>query len=266
MVYLILGYLLWCGAFYFSQRKILFPVDLTPRPTPPPANVEVIRLATAAGEVEAWFAPAPGASSERPAPLVIYFHGNGELISEQERMVDGYHDLGFSVLLPEYRGYGNSAGKPSQAAIAEDATAFYDLIVKRPEVDGARIVYHGRSLGGGVAAQLASQRKPKAMVLESTFASVTGMALRYGIPPFIVTNPFRTDLVLRGLDVPVLILHGTRDTVIPVRNGRALAGIAGERGKYVEYPCGHNDFPGFDREEDYWREIEARLIGAAAEN
>ena len=145
--------------------------------------------------------------------MVVFLHGNAELIDHQYAIVDLYHAQGISVLLPEFRGYGHSAGSPSQAHIVADVVAFYDLAIALPQVDAQRIVIHGRSIGGGVAAQLADQRACNALIVESTGASVAAMAWRYGIPPFIVRSPFHSARVFRGLDVPVLIMHGQDDEV-----------------------------------------------------
>jgi fermentation-respiration switch protein FrsA (DUF1100 family) len=209
------------------------------------------------GHVEAWFVPARSDTGGR-RPVIVYFHGNAEIIDHQQAVVAGYRRLGCSVLLPEYRGYGRSAGKPSQRAILADNVRFFDELVERPEVDAARIVFHGRSLGGAVAADLAMKRKPAALVLESTFTSVASMAHRYAAPEFLVTNPYRTDRVVATIGVPVLSFHGTRDTIIPVAHGRELARLAPGI-VYREYDCGHNDFPGDANASAYWAEIESFL-------
>jgi fermentation-respiration switch protein FrsA (DUF1100 family) len=211
------------------------------------------------GKVVAWFFPAASAGPTNPAPVVIWFHGNAEVISQCGDVVREYRARGCSVLLPEYRGYGGCAGEPSQKAIVEDAVFFYDEIAKRPDVDKARIVIHGRSLGGAVAAQLAAQRKPAALILESSFTSLAVMAHKYLMPEFTVKHPFRTDRVLAELDVPVLIFHGARDEVVPVEQGRKLHKIA-RRSVYVEYDCGHNDFPGVDNQANYEMEISNFLL------
>jgi hypothetical protein len=255
MLYLLLGYVFWLVLLYFWQDKVIFPSDLTPPGSPPPAGAELLTLRTDGGTVEAWFFPCDEALQGKARPLVVYCHGNGELVSEQDWIVEGYRSFGVSVLLPEYRGYGNSEGRPSQQGIVADATVFLDMASGRAEVDKERIIIHGRSLGGAVAAQLALRRPPAALIIESTFTNVPGMALKYGLPPFLVRHPFRTDRAVRDINAPMLLLHGSQDMIVPIRHGRRLAAIAGERAQFVEYECGHNDFPGIGNRSTYWEEI-----------
>jgi fermentation-respiration switch protein FrsA (DUF1100 family) len=260
LIIVILAYVLWCVLLYTWQDRLVWPAELSQAQSARPKNAEAVSLPIPrGGAVEAWFFPAKPDESGKPAPVVIYFHGNAELIDQQDRIVEGYSKLGISVFLPEYRGYGRSAGKPSEKEIGADMIRFYDRLIQRADVDPSRIVFHGRSVGGGVAADLATRRTPAALILESTFSSIAAMALKFGAPPFLLKHPFRTDRVVEGLDVPMLIFHGTRDTVVPVSHGRRLHKLA--RGsKYVEYNCEHNDFPGEANEDAYWREIQAFLV------
>jgi hypothetical protein len=263
MMYVILVialYLIWCAFLYSYQDRLVWPRELAQAQSARPANAQVISLPSErGGVVEAWFFPAKPDQTGKPAPAVIYFHGNAELIDSQERTVKGYSKIGFSVFLPEYRGYGRSAGTPSEKGIGADMIRFYDLLIRRADVDPSRIVFHGRSVGGGVAADLATRRAPAALILESTFTSIAAMALKFGSPPFLLKHPFHTDRVVERLDVPMLIFHGTRDTVVPVSHGRRLHELA--RGStYVEYNSEHNDFPGEGNDEAYWREIQAFLV------
>jgi len=263
MWYLVLGYALWCALLYVAQDRMLFLPRQAAAPLPaPPEGVECLTVPLdRGGVVEAWFFPAPGANSSAPAPAVVFFHGNAELIDHQDPIVAGYRRLGVSVLLPEYRGYGRSAGKPSQTAILQDNLRFLDMLAKRPDVDPKRIVYHGRSLGGGPACDLAAHREPAALVLESTFASVASMARKYLVPTVLAKHPFRNDRVVGELAAPALILHGSRDRVIPVRHGRKLKRLAPDA-RYVEFDAGHNDFPGEGNEQAYWEAVGAFLAEA----
>lgn len=257
-------YTAWCATLYFSQDKLLFPADMAPTPYPGEKydlSTMVFKRPVDGGDVVGWLVPAVGAFGAKPAPLVVFCHGNAEIIDDQARMILGYQQLGFAVFLPEYRGYGRSAGSPSERGIVEDAVWFFDQALAQPNIDAGRIVIHGRSLGGGVAAGLADQRRPSALILESTFTSAVAMARTYFAPGFLVKNPFHVDDVLRTLDVPTLVMHGDRDDIIPVAHGRTLKTL-GEHIQYIEFDCRHNDFPGDENEEKYWRDIGEFLVAS----
>lgn len=226
------------------QDRLIFPREYANqhvRPVPP--DVEALWLTAADGaRVEAWFIPGARVTPTAPGPLLIFFHGNGELIDTNLAIADLYHPWGISVLLVEYRGYGRSGGAPSQSAIVADMQQWHDLVITRPDVDRARIVYHGRSLGGGVAAALSADRPPAALVLESTFTSLAALARSRGLLESLCRHPFRTDRVLPHLDRPVLIFHGADDDLIPPAHARALHALT-PNSRYVELPGHHNDFP-----------------------
>jgi fermentation-respiration switch protein FrsA (DUF1100 family) len=191
--------------------------------------------------VEAWFQPGAGRSPDATGPAVIFLHGNKDLLEERWNVAGPYLAAGISFLACEYRGYGRSGGAPSEAALVADATRWYDWLAARPEVDRQRIIAHGISLGGGVAVGLAGRRPVAALVLESTFSSVTGLAARLLVPAPLVRHPFRSDRILAQLDVPVLLVHGRRDIVIPASHSRRLARLAA-RSTLVETDAGHDDY------------------------
>jgi len=237
------------------QRRLVFPRAALCAPDPPTvsiAGLERLWLETEAGRVEAWLMPGAGRSARSPGPAVIFAHGNAETIDDWAATLRPYVWRGVSVLIPEYRGYGRSAGSPSQAAITDDFIRFHDLLAARDEVDLRRIVFHGRSLGGGVACALAAQRRPAALVLTSTFTSVAALAARVGVPRFMVRDPFDNLGFLRGHEGPVLLLHGRHDTVIPFRHGEALQRAAKDA-RLVAVDSDHNDFP--MESPLVWREI-----------
>jgi hypothetical protein len=256
---LAVGYALWLVAAFFVQRRLVFPRHLPRQAAQPGAGMPGLEerwFSSPQGQVEAWFVPAAGASRARPAPAVLFAHGNAELIDGQAALVHGYHRLGVSVLLCEFRGYGRSAGSPSQARITADYVRCYDWLAARRDVDRRRIFFHGRSLGTGVVCALATRRKPAALILQSGFASIASMMAWYLIPRFLVRDPFDNEAVLRTLDRPVLLLHGTRDRVVPYRHSRALHRVA--RGSTLStYDCGHNDLP-IDSQR-FWTDIAAHL-------
>ncbi|MCA9648827.1 MAG: alpha/beta hydrolase [Myxococcales bacterium] len=226
------------------QRHLVFPRHLVHAPDPPAPveGRERLWLSTDGGEVEAWLLPGDHASPERPSPLVIFAHGNAELIDDWPATLRSYRSWGLSVLLVEYRGYGRSAGSPSEAAIAADLVAAHDLVTARPEIDAKRVILHGRSIGGGAVCALARQRPPAAIVLQSTFTSIRALAARWLIPGFLVLDPFDNEACLREYPGPVLIVHGRHDTLIPPAHAEALARAA-RRSRLVMVDAGHNDCP-----------------------
>jgi fermentation-respiration switch protein FrsA (DUF1100 family) len=241
------------------QRRIVFPRHFAAEARHPRVDVKGLekhRLETSQGEVELWYLPGEGASADRPAPAVLFAHGNGELIDGLPEQLAPWRRRGLSVMLCEYRGYGRSAGTPSQKRITEDFIRAYDRLAERPEVDAERIIFHGRSLGAGVVCSLARHRRPVAMILQSPFISVARLAAWYLIPRPLVLDPFDNAAVLRNLDVPVLIQHGTEDRIIPISHGRRLQEIA-PHATLLEYDCGHNDFP--VESPQYWADMERFL-------
>jgi fermentation-respiration switch protein FrsA (DUF1100 family) len=239
------------------QRRLIFPRHLV-RPDPRAgegiAGLERLHV----GETEGWLLPGDGVSADRPGPAVLFAHGNGELIDHWPAELEPYRRLGVSVLLAEYRGYGRSGGEPSEEGITEDYVAFYELLAARPEIDPARLVFHGRSLGGGVVCALAARRPPAALVLQSTFTSIADLARAFGVPRFLVRDPFDNLAVLPQLDRPVLIVHGTRDDVIPFSHAEALAKAA-RRPTRVSYDCRHNDCP--PDPVRFWEDVRSFLEG-----
>lgn len=250
LILILIAYAAWLALLYFAQDKMLFMPALAQTVAPPP-GVRVLAHQTSAGTSRAWLR-LPGSSSV-PAPVAVVFHGNAETVSTAQDLAEPWLARGWAVLMPEYRGYAGSDGTPSQTAIVTDAEAFLDQVRAMPEIDASRAIYQGRSLGGGLAAQLALRRKPSGLILQSTFTSVASFAARYGAPPFLVRNPLRTDRALARLDIPVLILHGKDDTIVPASHARRLAGIGSPR-TLVELRGNHNDFP-LD-EEAYTRAID----------
>lgn len=240
---------------------MLFPRDLTGPPLKRLFHSQTITLerdVAGVGKVVAWYIRPPDVPPTAKTPLAVFFHGNAELIDDQDAIIAGYHKHGVSVLLPEYRGYGRSAGTPSEEGIVSDAVYFYDKAIKRPDIDPTRVVIHGRSVGGGPAALLAEQRPPRALILESTFTSAASFAHKYFAPAFLAKSPFYVDRVVEALDVPILIFHGCNDVIVPVWHGRALRDLA-KKGTYIEFSCDHNDFPGLDNDEKYWGQIDQFL-------
>lgn len=239
-------YVGWCGLLWFVQDTLVFPrYIIAPHATDPVPHSVELAVATDGGlVVPAILLVPPRREPGQRFPLVIWCHGNAETIDQNARLdeVQLYLRHRIAVLLPEYRGYGRAPGWPSQGAITEDMVRFHDLAVAREEIDPGRVAIFGRSLGGAVAVQLAARRKPRALILQSTFTSITSFAAGYGVPGFLVRSPFRTDHLLPTLGVPMLIMHGDRDRIVPVWHSRRLRELVPDAA-YFEQPADHLDFP-----------------------
>ncbi|MBG84633.1 MAG: hypothetical protein CMJ40_08820 [Phycisphaerae bacterium] len=218
MLLILIGiWIIWIIVVWSIQHRIMFPasmIDASRILTGAPSGVESIWLTDNGDRIESWFIPGKGVSAETPGPVVVFAHGNGELIDDNLDLT-WLADLGTSVLLIEYRGYGRSTGSPSQRNLVSDTTRFVELLTQRPEVDPDRIGFMGRSIGCSVLAQVARSHPPNAMIMMVPPARLDSMAWRFGVPPFMVRSPFRTDLAVREFDSPLLLLPRDEDEIIP---------------------------------------------------
>jgi fermentation-respiration switch protein FrsA (DUF1100 family) len=255
----VLIYLGYCCLLFLLQRQIMFPRYMIPTPSASVQNIpglEKIWLETKFGKVESWLFSPASATPSRPAPAVIFAHGNGELIDYWPQELKSFTHLGIALLLVEYPGYGRSAGSPSQESITEAFLSAYDVLTARKDIDASRIVLFGRSLGGGAVCALAAERPTKALILMSTFTSVRSFAVRYLVPKFLVRDPFDNLAVVAAYGGPILILHGKHDTVIPFPHGTELHRAAANS-KFIAYDAGHNDCP--PNWPIFWQDVELFL-------
>lgn len=180
---------------------------------------------------------------ERP-PLLIYYGGNAEEVTAFAS--DAARAYGSrAVLLMNYRGYGESGGKPGEKALVADALEIFDWAARRTDIDTSRIALHGRSLGSGVAVQVAAARPARCVLLTSPFDSARAVAA--GIYPWLpvglmMRHPFDSAALAPRLTMPVLILMGEADNLIPMHHSERLASLwAGPVQKLSFKGFGHND-------------------------
>ncbi len=232
------AYLGFGGLLYTMQDAMIFPA---------PGGISTAALDEAAAEVGAtpieletsdgvklygWY------RSGGNKRAVVYFHGNAATVLGTVGLMRQVNAEGWDFAVVAYRGYPGSEGSPSEAGLLKDARAMWDYVRNNKGIAAEDIVIHGRSLGGGVAAGLATEVKPAALVLESTFTSVLDMATT-GNPIYPVSrllkHPFNTRERASAIGVPVLVMHSDGDHTIPVHHGRALAKLFADA-RYVEIP------------------------------
>lgn len=244
-----------CALLYFSQDRLIFHPQPMPLAAPraPGLAIEDVRIALPDGNVlHGWLArPGPAATK---LPLALYLGGNAEEVSHMAAEAGRFP--GWALLAVNYRGYGGSSGSPSEGALCADALAVYDWALTRGDVDAARIVAIGRSLGSGVAVYLASQRPLAGVVLVTPYDSLRAVAQRhypYAPVSLLLRHPFDSAGLAPKVRTPLLVVAAGRDDIIPPVHARALlAQWAGPKDWREFGQAGHNDL---DADPEYWRAI-----------
>lgn len=240
----LLVYVGLCVLVYLKQSSYVYYPDRVVGLTPAYFNLpyEDLKLRTEDGEtIGAWYVPAPAGAADVVTVLVC--HGNGGNMGHRIDLVKFLHDAGMASLVFDYRGYGESTGKPTEEGTYADARAAWTHLVRERGVSTNRIVVFGESLGGAVAIRLAEEVKPGGLVVESTFVSARAMARRMFpiLPTFLCQFDYGSVDRIGCVGCPVLIAHGKRDTMIPYDDGRKLFGAAAEPKRFVELRGDHND-------------------------
>jgi abhydrolase domain-containing protein 17 len=219
-------------AFLYAERVLFQP----PAPSYTGTLVPFTRVPVTTDEtVAVQYLPNPEAEF-----TILYSHGNAEDLGYLQPVLAGMRNAGFAILAYDYRGYGQSSGgRPTVRGAVEDAEAVYRYAVEDLEIPPARIILHGRSLGSGPTLELATRHDAAGVVLESAFVSVLRVVTRVRLFPF---DHYPNLDRVRRLRRPVLVIHGTRDGVIPTWHGRRLFDAAPEPkwAVWVE-DAGHND-------------------------
>jgi len=228
-------YLVLIAAIYAVQRKLLyFPpqIYLTPQTVGLEGFEEVILKSETGDSLMGFWSPPAGDTHK----VVMFFHGNGSAVYSNH---DIYSDLaasGIGVLGVGYAGYPGSEGQPSQPGIESAAVAHYDFLIGQG-IQRERLVYFGTSLGSGVASQLAEKYPPSRLILDAPFNSILDMG-RQQMPflpvKLLMKDQYRSDEALKGLDVPMIWMHGTADKVVPISQGQKLYdGYSGPKQAHV---------------------------------
>ncbi len=240
-----IGYAVLAAALFFYQPNLLYFPDMPTREieaTPGDIGLEfeALTLTTRDDEqLDAWFIPADPARA-----VVLFCHGNAGNISHRLESIRLFHELGLSVLIFDYRGYGQSTGKPTEKGTYRDADAAWDYLVEQRGISAEHIILFGRSLGASIAADLATRQSAAVVVLESAFTSVPDIAAKlYPWLPvrWLSRYQYDTRKKLASIHSPVLIVHSRDDEIISYSNGEQLFEAAREPKQFLPLRGGHND-------------------------
>lgn len=217
------------GGLYLAQPEMVFQPGRVIAATPDQWGLEyedVWLRAEDGVRLHGWYLPRPG--SDR---VLLFFHGNGGNISHRQASLEIFHRLGLNQLIIDYRGYGVSEGRPTEPGLYRDARAAWEHLVEERGLTPDRIVLFGRSLGGAVAANLAAEVRPGALILESTFSSARDLTRAlYPLLSWLIVRRYELDTVARLTEIrcPVLVLHSPDDEIVPYTLGRRVYDAAGK--------------------------------------
>ncbi len=212
VIYVLVG--TW--AYFWTDRLIFFP---------PPASYtqtdDFIQLQSRNGDrITALHLPNPEAQY-----TILYSHGNAEDLGQIRPRLKDLREIGFSVFGYDYPGYGTSSGRPTVEGTYYAIKAAYNYLTQTLNIPPQNIIVYGRSVGGGPSVFLASRQPVGGLVLESSFISIFRVITRIPLFPF---DKFPNLDTLQDINSPILIIHGTRDQVVPFWHGQELYAVANE--------------------------------------
>jgi len=238
------GYGLLVLFVYLMQGRMLYLPDmpgrtLTMTPIDVGMDFEDVSIETTDGvTLHGWFIA--GQSSR----VLLFFHGNAGNISHRLDSIRQFRNLGLSVLIIDYRGYGQSGGKTTESGLYRDADAAWRYLIEDRGLSASDIVLFGRSLGASVAARLAAQHRPMALIVESSFSSIPDIAqeLYPWLPArWMSRYSHATRDYVRDVHSPLLVVHSRDDDIIPFHHGEAIFESANEPRTLLALRGTHND-------------------------
>lgn len=227
---------------FFEEKLIFFPSPYDARDygmrTTAPID-DVFLETTDRVRIHAWFSRA-----DAKAPTLLWFHGNAGNLSNRLDQLETLQAGGFNVFAVDFRGYGRSEGTPNEEGTYRDAVAAYDALAARTDIDPRRIVAFGQSLGSAVALDLALRRPCERVILEAPFTSIPAMArATFPVPgaSFLVHTKYDNLAKVRHLGLPLLVLQGNRDEVIPFSMGKQVFAAANDPKEFWEVAGAHHN-------------------------
>lgn len=237
LVWLLLAVLL----YLFQEQYVYFPSrHLVATPEVIGIEYEPVTIRSSNGNrISGWYVPAP-----EPRGVLLFLHGNAGNISHRLHSLEIFHHLGLTTLIIDYQGYGESEGRPSEQATYDDAEAAWNYLTIERGYNPEEIVIFGRSLGGAVAAWLATRVEAGGVILESTFTSAHDVARQYYwyMPVRLILRiHYPAESFMPAIDSPILIVHSSEDEIISFKHGERLAAAAGDNAELFTIQGGHND-------------------------
>lgn len=227
--------------YFYQDNLIFFPnnkVDATPELIA--LDYEDITLKTHDGvDINAWWIP----NTNSRATLLL-MHGNAGNLSHRLDTIRIFHELGLSVFIIDYRGYGNSSGKPSERGTEIDAETAWQYLTDKKNIEADKIIIFGRSLGGAIAIGLAEKYNAAALIVESSFSSIADIGKHYYpyLPTALIARTkYPSKNRIKNIQTPTLFIHSQDDEIIPYSHGQVLFAAANEPKLFLEITGGHND-------------------------
>ena len=230
---------------YFMQSSLIFYPNMPGRYlTATPENIGLtyqnVEFVTEDNiKLHGWFIPNKNATG-----TVLFFHGNAGNISHRLDSIAILNGLELNVFIIDYRGYGQSEGKITEQGTYRDAEAAWNYLIDNQGISEKQIIIFGRSLGASIAAWLASQHTPAALIIESGFTSVPSIGRRlYPFLPirWLTRIKYDTKQYVKNISCPVMVAHSKNDEIIPYEEGREIFQAAPEPKQFLEMQGGHND-------------------------
>ena len=236
------GAILWIGLRWFERAMIFAPMRIiSAHPGTVGLAFEPLWLTTSDGQrLRGWWIAGPSAES----PVLLCLHGNAGNLSTRTDKMKIFHDAGAAQLWLDWRGYGDSGGRPTEAGLYRDAQAAWTWLTTLKAVPPARIVLYGESLGSGPAVELAVRVFPAGLIIDSGFTSIRDMArlLLPRLPAFLISVRFDNLAKLPRATCPTLILHSPEDDIIPFEMAqRNLAASGAAKKTLVAMKGSHNE-------------------------
>ena len=257
---LVAAFVIAAREFYLLDRwLVFFPTrEITNAPDDIGMPFEEVFFPAADGtQLHGWFVPG------RSEDTIVWFHGNaGNISNRVYNMMLLNQRVGANLFIFDYRGYGLSEGKPSEKGLYSDGEGALEYLRSRDDIDSDRLVLFGRSLGGCVVAELAMRHRAKAVIMESSFTSVSAMS-RYKRPAIAFFIPHRLFMRSRfdslskmgSIHSPMMIVHGNKDITVPIEMGKELFTAANEPKRFYEIRGATHDDTHIVGGEDYFKAL-----------